>query len=92
MNLAGKCCPILKKIILTSIDRYRMQYTLSTFSSCCELHIHTFYERPSPRTDRRERTCPIRTEQKYPAARLSIFDMLKNMKSKNNNNNDNNNE
>jgi glycogen debranching enzyme len=57
----------------------------STLVSSNEPHIHTFYEWLNPKTDKGEGAYPLRTG--ISAVRLSIFDILKNMKSENNNNN-----
>jgi hypothetical protein len=58
----------------------------SSLASSNEPHIHTFYEWLNPKTDKGEGAYPFRTG--ISAVRLSIFDILKNMKSKNNNNNE----
>ena len=52
----------------------------SSLASSDEPHIHTFYEWLNPKTDRGEGAYPFRTG--ISALRLSIFDILKNMKSK----------
>ena len=52
----------------------------SNLASSDEPHIHTFYEWLNPKTDRGEGAYPFRTG--ISAVRLSIFDILKNMKSK----------
>lgn len=51
----------------------------STLASSKEPHIHTFYEWLNPKTDRGDGAYPFRTG--ISAVRLSIFDILKNMKS-----------
>jgi hypothetical protein len=56
----------------------------SSLASSDEPHIHTFYEWLNPKTDKGEGAYPFRTG--ISAVRLSVFDILKNMKSENNNN------
>ena len=57
----------------------------SSLVSSNEPHVHTFYEWLNPKTDEGEGAYPFRTG--ISAVRLSIFDILKNMKSENSNNN-----
>jgi hypothetical protein len=52
----------------------------SNLASSDEPHIHTFYEWLNPKTDRGEGAYPFRTG--ISAVRLSIFDILKNKRSK----------
>jgi hypothetical protein len=59
----------------------------SSLASRDEPHIHTFYEWLNPKMDRGEGAFPFRTG--ISAVRLSIFDILKNMKSKQYNSNSN---
>ena len=54
----------------------------SSLASSDEPHVHTFYEWLNPKMDMGEGAYPFRTG--ISAVRLSVFDILKNMKSKNN--------
>ncbi len=54
----------------------------SSLASSNEPHVHTFYEWLNPKMDRGEGAFPFRTG--ISAVRLSIFDILKNMKDENN--------
>ena len=70
----------------SKLGQYReCNILFSKLSSEDHQHIHTFYEWINPITDKPEGSYPFRTG--ISAVRLSIFDILKNMKSMNNNNN-----